>query len=257
MIPLRDENPTRTVPYVVYLIIAVNIIAYLIDISGSMVVPQGVRINGLFNYTMIPAQIVRDDPTIDAKLGPNIDIPHPSPSPVWITVLTSMFLHGGLLHIAGNMLYLWIFGNNIEDVLGHFKFLLFYLAGGVIAALAHIASNPMSQIPTVGASGAIAAVLGAYLIVYPNSRVITLIVLGFFVTTAAVPAVFILGYWIFLQVIQATVFHGGSMSGGGVAYWAHIGGFVAGVIGILLFGGRRLAGDRRNERSFRNSWYED
>ena len=160
------------------------------------------------------------------------------------------------MHLAGNMLFLWIFGNNIEDVLGHVKFIIFYLIGGAAAALAHIASNPMSLIPTIGASGAIAAVLGAYIVLYPSRRVICLVFLGYFVTTVAVPAVVMLGLWFALQIFNASL-GGGMTPGGGVAYWAHIGGFAAGVIGILLLGGSGLV--RRNERRMisNNRWYEE
>jgi membrane associated rhomboid family serine protease len=169
-----------------------------------------------------------------------------------------MFLHGGLIHIGGNMLYLWIFGNNIEDVLGHIKFIFFYFTGGAIAAGAHILSNPASQVPTIGASGAIAAVLGAYMVLYPTRRVICLVLLGFFFTTIAVPAVVVLGLWVFLQFINAAVTGGGMTPGvGGVAYWAHIGGFAAGVVGILLLGGQRLVRQRWYDRPLRRNWYEE
>jgi membrane associated rhomboid family serine protease len=164
-----------------------------------------------------------------------------------------MFLHSGFLHIGGNMLYLWIFGNNIEEVLGHVKFALFYLLGGAAAAAAHILSNPLSQVPTVGASGAIAAVLGAYIVLYPSSRIITLVFLGFLVTTVAIPAIIVLGIWILMQLTGVT--GGSTPGGGGVAYWAHIGGFAFGIIGILLLGGRRLI--RRNSSTYYRGrdWY--
>lgn len=256
MIPIRDENPARTTPYFVYIIVALNVILFLADWAGSTRLAPRVEIGGLWNYSMIPAQIVTGNPDLPARIG-QFAIPHPSPQPVWITIFTSMFLHGGLLHLGGNMLYLWIFGNNIEDVLGHFKFVLFYLAGGLVAAGAHIISSPMSQVPTLGASGAIAAVLGAYIVLYPNSRVTSLVFLGFFVTTVAVPAVVVLGLWIVLQLLSVTLGGGMTPGGGGVAYWAHIGGFAAGIVGILLLGGQRLAGERRSERSHYNSWFED
>jgi membrane associated rhomboid family serine protease len=253
MIPLRDENPGTTTPYVVYLLIAVNIIVYIIDQLGSRTIPPGIPINGLWQFTMVPHQVVTGDPEVRAQLGRFL-IAHEAPTPTWITIFTSMFMHGGLVHIGGNMLYLWIFGDNIEDVLGHFKFLLFYLGGGVIAALAHIASNPQSLVPTVGASGAIAAVLGAYIVLFPNSRVQTL-VFYFFITVVSLPAVILLGYWILIQVFFG-VGSLGSASTGGVAYFAHIGGFAAGAIGILLLGGRRRVRDRQNLRRYNNTWYE-
>lgn len=154
------------------------------------------------------------------------------------------------MHIAGNMLYLWIFGNNIEDALGHVKFVLFYLAAGALAGLAHILSGPNSLIPTVGASGAIAGVLGAYLILYPGHTIKTLITLPFYWDYVEIPAVYVLGAWF---VVQLTNIAGsGGLQGGGVAYWAHIGGFVAGVILILIMGGRKLANVQQGYRQRRD-----
>ncbi|HPP73707.1 MAG TPA: rhomboid family intramembrane serine protease [Armatimonadota bacterium] len=254
MIPIRDENPTRTTPYVVYVLIALNVLFFIIDSIGA----QDFRGN-LWGYSMIPAEIVTGE-DLPAVIRGEI-VPHSSPNPVWLTIITSMFLHGGWLHLGGNMLYLWIFGNNIEDALGHVKFLFFYLMGGVVAACAHILFNINSQVPTVGASGAIAAVLGAYLVLFPKHRVIVLVFLLFFITTIAVPAVVVLGIWFALQVFSAIEGTGMTPGSGGVAYWAHIGGFVAGVVGILLFGGRRLVRNypsyRRYEPRNRRSWYED
>lgn len=256
MIPLKDENPTRTIPYVVYIIIALNVFLFIIDLLGTRQIAPRVEIGALWDLSMIPKQVITGNADLPARIGPYV-IPHNSPSPAWLTIFTSMFLHGGLLHLGVNMLYLWIFGNNIEDVLGHLKFFIFYMVGGFVAALAHILSNPNSLVPTLGASGAIAAVLGAYIILYPNSRVICLVFLGFFITTVAVPAVVVLGLWIVLQIVSATIGGGMTPGGGGVAYWAHIGGFMAGVIGILLLGGSRLARDRRQDRRFNRSWYGD
>jgi membrane associated rhomboid family serine protease len=193
------------------------------------------------------------------------------PHPQWITVFTSMFMHGGLVHIGGNMLYLWIFGNNIEDALGHVKFLLFYLVCGVLAALAHVyasgglvegvtvarpaggilLSSISAGIPTLGASGAIAGVLGAYVLLFPRSRVHTLIMLGWWWETVDIPAAFVLGVWFLLQ-LTGTLGTGG-LVGGGVAYWAHIGGFVAGAALILILGGKKLT--RRPPP--RRPWNED
>ena len=154
--------------------------------------------------------------------------------PTWLTILTSMFMHGGFLHVAGNMLYLYIFGNNIEDALGKGKFLLFYLLGGVVAAGTQILWNPNSVIPTLGASGAVAAVLGSYLILYPKARVDTL-VLFIFITRLRVPAYFLLGFWIVSQFFSQFLGSTGGMERGGVAYMAHIGGFLAGMALIKLF----------------------
>jgi membrane associated rhomboid family serine protease len=149
-----------------------------------------------------------------------------------------MFMHAGLLHLAGNMLYLWIFGDNIEDALGHFPYLIFYLVGGVAATLAHVLTNPFSLVPTVGASGAIAAVLGAYLVLYPHSRVLTFIPLGYFMTLKLVPASIVLGVWFIMQFFSGVLSLGGP-DVGGIAFWAHIGGFVTGAVLALLFGKRQ------------------
>jgi len=154
-------------------------------------------------------------------------------------IFTSMFMHAGLAHIAGNMLYLWIFGDNVEDRLGPVMYLAFYLVGGVVASLAHLLTNPGSQIPTVGASGAIAAVLGAYLVLFPQSRIVTIIPLGYFMRLTMVPAIIVLGFWFILQLFSGVLSLGGPEVGG-VAFWAHIGGFVAGaVMAKLLASGRR------------------
>jgi len=153
-------------------------------------------------------------------------------------IFTSMFMHAGLAHIGGNMLYLWIFGDNIEDSMGHGKYILFYLVGGIVASITHILTNPGSQIPTVGASGAIAAVLGAYLVLYPQSRVLTIIPLGFFIRMTTIPAGIVLGMWFVLQLFSGVLSIGGP-DVGGVAFWAHIGGFVAGVVMAKLMGKQR------------------
>lgn len=250
MIPIRDENPTRLTPYVVYVLVVLNVIFFIIDRLGA----SG-PVGNLWGLSMLPKEVWTGE-NLPAQIGSYV-IPHNSPEPVYITMVTSMFLHGGLLHLGGNMLYLWIFGNNIEDVLGHVKFLLFYLIGGLVAAFAHILSNPSSQVPTVGASGAIAAVLGAYMVLYPNNKITTLLFIGIFVTTAAIPAVVVLGLWIFLQFISATLGGGMTPGGGGVAYWAHIGGFMVGVVGILLLGGKKLIRRQRYERNLRRYWYEE
>jgi membrane associated rhomboid family serine protease len=160
---------------------------------------------------------------------------HPPPQPAtWLTVLFAMFMHGSLLHIAGNMLFLWIFGNNIEDSMGRLRFAIFYLLGGLCAMAAQTLAGPDSTIPTVGASGAIAAVLGGYIVLYPRARVLTLIFIILFVTVIELPAMVVLGIWILLQVISASAQHG-DIAGGGVAYYAHIGGFAFGLLAIRLF----------------------
>lgn len=215
MIPIRDQIPTRRFPVVNYLLIAVNILVFLLTVlAGSS---QEAFIN---RFAMIPANFADG-----VSLG---DV---------ITIFTSMFMHAGLAHIAGNMLYLWIFGDNVEDALGHIGYLIFYLVGGVVASLTHILTNSGSQIPTVGASGAIAAVLGAYLVMYPQSRIVTFIPLGFFMRLTTVPAVVVLGLWFLLQLFTG-VFSFGGADVGGVAVWAHVGGFVAGVVIAKLLSSR-------------------
>lgn len=234
MIPLRDENPTRKLPIVVYVIIALNVIAYIYN--GTM----GSGSNPLSGFELVPIEVTK-----------GIDIGHATPVQPWLTIFTSMFLHANLLHIGGNMLYLWIFGNNIEDVLGHFKFLLFYLAAGVAAAFAQILMDPTSTVPMIGASGAIAGVLGAYIYLFPRARIVTLILIFPFIQLVSLSASLVLGFWIVLQVINSLLT---PAAGGGVAYSAHIGGFAAGFLMILLFGGRRLLGGRRAVEYQRRSW---
>jgi membrane associated rhomboid family serine protease len=216
MIPIRDQVPTRRVPVVNYALIALNVIVYILQVLAGA--GQEVQV---YQFALVPAQV-----TSGVSLGDITDI------------FTSMFMHAGILHLGGNMLYLWIFGDNIEDALGPVKYLVFYLAGGALASIAHILTNPTSQIPTVGASGAIAAVLGAYLVLYPGSRVLTLIPLGYFSQLRPVPAFIVLGLWFFLQFFSGVLALGGP-DVGGVAFWAHIGGFVFGVVTGLLFAGQR------------------
>ena len=216
MIPIRDQIPTRRVPIINYLLIAANIGVFLfMYLAGSY------EETLTYEFALIPYNFVTH-----LNIGNISDI------------FTSMFMHAGLAHIAGNMLYLWIFGDNIEDSMGHAKYLLFYLVGGTVASLTHIITNPGSQIPTVGASGAIAAVLGAYLVLYPQSRVLTIIPLGFFIRMTMVPASIVLGMWFVLQLFSGVLSLGGP-DVGGVAFWAHIGGFLAGVVMAKLMGKQR------------------
>ena len=212
MIPIRDQNPTRHTPIMNYLLIAANVLVFLFFLMA------GANQEALvYQFALIPANV-----TAGVDLGDVGDI------------FTSMFMHGGWAHLLGNMLYLWIFGDNVEDRMGSFNYLLFYLAGGVAASLAHILTNPGSQIPTVGASGAIGAVLGAYLVLYPRSRVLTFIPLGFFMRLTLVPASIVLGLWFVLQLFSGVLSLGGP-DVGGVAFWAHIGGFAFGALIAFLF----------------------
>jgi len=230
MIPLSDENENREVPYVTYILIALNVLVFLADT---------LRVPAIGFWSMVPWSVIHDvrREVSATPFGLQISDPLPGigPHPQWLTIFTSMFMHAGLLHIVGNMWFLYIFGDNIEAVLGHFKFAIFYIACGVAAALAHIMSDPSSVIPTVGASGAIAGVLGAYLLLFPGNRVRTLIWIYFFIEVIEVPAVFFLALWFIGQVTG--VLGSYTTVGGGVAYWAHIGGFVAGMVLIVLLGG--------------------
>ncbi|MFQ5722683.1 MAG: rhomboid family intramembrane serine protease, partial [Candidatus Aminicenantales bacterium] len=205
-IPLKDENPTSRFPYVTVLFISLNILIFFYQVLS----PQGLH---YFVYKMgaIPYEITH---LKAVPIFPRIFPP--------LSLITSMFLHGGFLHLFGNMLYLWIFGNNIEDFLGPIRFVLFYLLSGLGASLTHIIFNPNSQVPMIGASGAIAGVLGAYLILYPRARVLTLVFLFFFIRIIPIPAAIILGFWFLLQLLNIGF-------GGGVAWFAHIGGFLIGI----------------------------
>ncbi|BEQ16333.1 rhomboid family intramembrane serine protease [Desulfoferula mesophila] len=226
MIPIRDENPLQGTPYVTLGLIALNVLVYLYQFTMS---PQQEMIFA-YQYGVVPA-----------LLTGALEVPQPLawfPQP--LTLVTSVFLHGGFLHLAGNMLYLWIFGNNVEDRLGPVRFVVFYLVGGVLASLAHVLADPASQLPMIGASGAIAAVLGAYFLLYPRANVVVLIWFFFFVQLIRVPAVIVLGVWFLFQILGS--------GGPGVAWMAHIGGFVVGLVLIRFFlpraGGPRSRGPR-------------
>jgi len=217
MIPLRDDNPIRTRPVVTFALVALCTLAFFWQMSLSAKGQQQVA----YLFGFIPAVLFGN-----AQLeGQWI--------PASTTIITSMFLHGGWLHLIGNMLYLWIFGDNIEDRLGRGRFLVFYLLCGVVAALGQGLADPQSEIPMIGASGAISGVLGAYLVLYPRAKVLVLLPLIIFITTMRVPALVVLGIWFAGQLLSSFVATAGS--GGGVAFAAHVGGFVAGVVLIRLF----------------------
>jgi membrane associated rhomboid family serine protease len=234
VIPLRDANPTRQLPIVtIGLIVACfAVFAYELTIENGGGEPALTRF--FLEWGAVPAHISR---VLEG---------HGDPAAAVRTVVSSMFLHAGWLHILGNMLYLWIFGNNVEDRLGRVLFLPFYLLGGFVAALAQVAIAPHSEVPLVGASGAIAAVLGAYLVLYPRARVMSLVFLGFFYQLIEVPALIVLGFWFVLQLIDGLTSLGAANGNdAGVAFFAHIGGFIAGVVvGYLIraFGGARQMG---------------
>ena len=230
MFPYRDENPTVLPPIVTVGVIALNVLAWVF-VQGLGTTEPLVRsvcelglIPGEALGTAAPGTVVPLGPDLQCVIG----------EPHWFTVFTSMFLHGGWFHLIGNMVFLWVFGNNIEDAMGHGRFVVFYLLCGLAAAATQVAVDPDSAIPMVGASGAISGVLGGYLLLYPRVRVHTLLFLGFYVTTIALPAYVMLGYWILLQLLGGLPSLAG-MESGGVAFWAHIGGFVAGMLLIRLF----------------------
>jgi len=214
-LPLRDENPTVRLPYVTVLLIAANVVLFVLQVAA----PQGLA-SSVTRFGAVPYDIVHFRAAGEAGGFPPL-----------LTLLTSMFLHGSLFHLLGNMLYLWIFGNNVEDRLGPFRFVLFYLGSGVAAALTHILAQPGSEIPMIGASGAIAGVLGAYAVLYPRARVRTFVFLIFYIDVISIPAAFVLGLWFLAQILNVGM-------GGGVAWFAHIGGFLAGILFIRMALGR-------------------
>jgi membrane associated rhomboid family serine protease len=232
-LPLKDINPTVRTPVVTIALIAINVLVFLYQLT------LGQRV-GLFiaAYGAVPFEITHATDLVGHYRGSPI-VQAPGPPLVWLTLITSMFLHGGVMHIAGNMLYLWIFGNNIEDLIGPAKFLLFYIGGGLVAAFAHIVTAPNSLVPTVGASGAVSAVLGAYLVAYPRARVVCLVFLVVFVQLITVPAMVVLIFWFVIQALQGVATLGVGRTAG-VAWFAHIGGFIAGVVGIRLFARKEL-----------------
>ena len=212
MIPLKDDNPTSRKPTVTYFLIIFCVLVFFIEISS-----QSYKSGELFySYGLIPSVLMGHD-----QLPLDLYV-----LPAYLTIFSSMFMHGGFMHLIGNMLYMWIFADNIEDNLGHTKFLFFYFLAGIGAAMTQVLMDTHSQIPMVGASGAIGGVLGAYLINHPNARVLVLIPFGFFSQLIKIRALYVLGFWFILQFIS---------TGGGVAYAAHIGGFVSGMILILFF----------------------
>ena len=239
MFPLKDNIPTRRFPVITVAIIAINVLMFFgfqeatLSLSGASVDDCNV-----VDYGAIPYEITHPGdqvvPAGYAQLCGRGDLP-----PTWLTILTSMFMHGGLLHIIGTMLFLWIFGNNIEDSMGRFRFVAFYLLGGLAAVLAQTIIDPNSTIPTIGASGAVAAVLGAYALLYPRARVVTLIFIIIIFTVLELPALLVLGLWFLLQVFYGAAELSQPVGGGGgVAYFAHIGGFLFGLALIKLFANR-------------------
>lgn len=223
MFPLHDDNPTRRTPFVTVGLIVACALVFLWQISLD---DFGQR-HAVFALGAIPA-VLFDAARLPAELAI---------VPAWMTVFTSMFMHGGWMHVIGNMLYLWIFGNNVEDAMGPVRFTCFYLVCGLLAFVAHAAPNPDSQAPLIGASGAVSGVLGAYLLLYPHARVLVAIPFGIFIHTMRIRAVWVLGGWFVLQLFHSAL---GDGSGGGVAWGAHVGGFLAGAVLIPFFKDRRV-----------------
>ena len=216
MIPFHDDNPTEITPFLTISFIVACVLVFFYQVS----LPAETGELFVYRYGAIPAVVFGY-----ANLPPEF-----ASLPASASLVTSMFLHGGWMHLIGNMLYLWIFGNNIEDVMGHGRFVIFYLTCGILAALTHALTDPDSAVPMVGASGAISGILGAYLLLFPRAQVLVLIPLGFFSRLMYIPAGFVLGFWFVLQILSSLA--GG---GGGVAWFAHVGGFVAGMALIGLF----------------------
>ena len=214
-IPLKDDNPTSTFPLVTIGIILANCLVFFHQITLDAVDGQ----NFVFRWGAIPYQIIYGKVLHEFP-----------PIPLPLTVFSSMFLHGGFFHILGNMLYLWIFGNNIEDRLGHFRFLVFYLVCGLAAGAAQVFANPSSTVPMIGASGAVAGVLGAYLLLFPGARILTLLFIFVFIKFIRLPALYVLGFWFLMQLMGVW---GGAVSN--VAFFAHLGGFGVGLIAVKLF----------------------
>jgi membrane associated rhomboid family serine protease len=218
VIPLKDDNPTSSTPIVTYFLIGACVVIFLLEVSspnynsGAIFYSWGFIPASFFHNFEVPSEVYRVTPMA--------------------TLFTSMFMHGGFMHLIGNMLYMWIFADNIEDELGKTKFIIFYLMSGVAAALTQGYMNTESTIPMVGASGAIGGVLGAYIVNHPRAKILVLIPLGFFSQIVKIPAIFVLGFWFVLQFISSA---GSGSSGGGVAYGAHIGGFIFGAVSILFF----------------------
>jgi membrane associated rhomboid family serine protease len=219
LIPYKDDNPTHRLPYVTIGIIISNILIFLLEIIS----PPGME-KTVYAYGAVPQYILTFE-----KFQPI----HPA-----LTVFTAMFMHGGVFHLGGNMLYLWIFGNNIEDKLGHLRFIIFYIFCGITAAYSHALIDPHSLTPMIGASGAISGILGAYLLLFPRAGVYTLIFLGFFVQVVKIPALIVIGFWAIVQFINGLV-STGLVKQGGVAWFAHIGGFLTGLLTIKLWLPRR------------------
>ena len=248
MFPLKDNIPTERFPVVTVTLIVLNVLAYFFFQHGTISLgdPTGTDyLQNLFDYAWIPVELTEGVQCVpdQAFQAVNCGSDVPDQPPVYVTVFTAMFMHGGLLHLGGNMLFLWIFGNNVEDSMGPLRFIVFYLLAGIAATALQTAFNTDSAIPNIGASGAVAGVLGGYLLLFPRARVITVIFIIFFFTILELPAILILGFWFVQQLLFGYFGLSSGGEGGGVAYLAHVGGFVFGLAAIKLF-----ASERRRRR---------
>jgi membrane associated rhomboid family serine protease len=239
MFPLKDENPTEIFPLFTLLLIAANIVVW-VRLQGAGLEPT-VLMESVCRYGAVPADVTGQA----TPLPRHVTSPCPAESLGWGGLVTSMFLHGSWMHLIGNLWFLWIFGNNIEDSMGRLRFLAFYLLTGLAAAAAQVLSAPGSPIPMVGASGAISGIMGAYLVLYPRVRVHTLFIIIILIRVIPLPAWLLLGYWFLLQLLLGTQ---ASAHGAGVAFWAHVGGFVAGVVLVKPFENRQLVSAKRAKR---------
>ena len=248
MLPLRDNIPTSRTPYVTYALIAANVLVYFFWQRGGLTLGDPTNahyICQMQDWAAIPKEITHPGDQVMIAQG----CPTDPTAPTYLTVFSAMFMHGGLLHLGGNMLFLWIFGNNVEDAMGPVKFLLFYVLAGVAALALQVLIDPSSTVPTLGASGAIAGVLGGYILLFPRARVVTVIFIVFFFTILELPALLVLGLW-FLQQALFGYFDLAQPAGGGggVAYFAHIGGFVFGLFAVRWFANLKRV-TRQTERA--------
>jgi membrane associated rhomboid family serine protease len=259
MLPIRDNIPTAKTPYVTYTLIAANVLVYFLWQRGGLTLgdPSSQHyMQQLIDWAAIPYEFTHlgdncgltANGAVACEGQSGVTGAAPDQPPTFVTAFTAMFMHGGLLHLGGNMLFLWIFGNNVEDAMGPVKFVLFYLLAGIAALVLQIVFDPSSDVPTLGASGAIAGVLGGYLLLFPKARVVTVIFIVFFFTLLELPALIVLGLWFLQQAVFAAMDIGGS--GGGVAYFAHVGGFVFGLATIRLFVSRKRVDEQLDRAGF-------
>jgi membrane associated rhomboid family serine protease len=259
MLPIRDNIPTARTAYVTYGLIVANVLVYFLWQRGGLTLgdPSSQHyMQQLIDWAAIPYEFTHPGDNcgltasgaVACEGQPGVTGAAPDQPPTFVTPFTAMFMHGGLLHLGGNMLFLWIFGNNVEDAMGPVKFVVFYLLGGIAALLLQIVFDPNSDVPTLGASGAIAGVLGGYLLLFPKARVVTVIFIVFFFTILELPALLVLGLWFLQQAVFAAMDLGGS--GGGVAYFAHVGGFVFGLAAIRLFASRKRVDEQLDRAGF-------